>query len=101
MVMSKNKNRHLGSSLESFLEEEGQLEQARHSAIKRVLAFQISEAMERLELTKSKLAEEMGTSRSALDRLLDPDNDSVTLDTLKRAAQATGKRLEVRLVDIR
>jgi len=55
--------------------------------------------MEKLELSKTKLAEEMGTSRSALDRLLDPDNDSVTLDTLKRAAQATGKRLELRFVE--
>jgi len=98
--MSK-KDRHVGSSLESFLEEEGQLEQAHHAAIKSLLAYQISEAMERLEMTKSKLAEEMGTSRSALDRLLDPENDSVTLGTLRRVAEATGKHLQVRLVDIR
>lgn len=98
--MSNPKNSHIGSSLQGFLEEEGIREDAEHAAIKRVIAYQITEAMEKLELTKSKLAEEMGTSRSALDRLLDPANDSVTLETLKRAAQATGKRLELRLVDL-
>lgn len=92
-------NENIGSSLQDFLEEEGILEDASHTALKRVISFQILEAMEKLELSKTKLAEEMGTSRSALDRLLDPDNDSVTLDTLKRAAQATGKRLELRFVD--
>jgi len=92
-------NENIGSSLQDFLEEEGILEDASHVALKRVISFQILEAMEKLELSKTKLAEEMGTSRSALDRLLDPDNDSVTLDTLKRAAQATGKRLELRFVE--
>jgi len=92
-------NENIGSSLQDFLEEEGILEDASHVALKRVISFQILEAMEKLELSKPKLAEEMGTSRSALDRLLDPDNDSVTLDTLKRAAQATGKRLELRFVE--
>ena len=99
--MSRNKNNpHVGSSLQNFLEEEGILEYARQGAFKRVIAYQIAEAMERLSLTKSQLAQEMGTSRSALDRLLDPDNDSITLDTLKRAALATGKRLDIRFIDI-
>jgi len=98
--MSNNKkSARVGSSLHDFLEDEGTLDDARHTAIKRVISYQILESMESLELSKSKLAEQMGTSRSALDRLLDPENDSVTLDTLKRAAQATGKRLELRFVD--
>ena len=92
-------NENIGSTLQDFLEEDGILEDANHVALKRVISFQILEAMEKLELSKTKLAEEMGTSRSALDRLLDPENDSVTLDTLKRAARATGKRLELRLVE--
>lgn len=96
---SENKTPRIGSSLHDFLEEDGILEDARHVATKRVISYQILEAMEKLGLSKSKLAEEMGTSRSALDRLLDPDNDSVTLDTLKRAAQATGQRLELRFVE--
>ncbi len=95
--MSKNKVR-VGSSLDDFLTEEGIYEDANNAAIKRVLSYQLEKAMEELNLTKSAFAEQMGTSRSALDRLLDPDNDSVTLETLKKAARVTGQRLEVRLV---
>jgi len=92
--------KHIGSSLEDFLQEEGRLEEARQVAAKRVLAWQLQQAMESQHLTKVEMAERMQTSRSQLDRLLDPDNDKVQLDTLNRAAAIVGKRLKIELVDI-
>jgi hypothetical protein len=92
--------KHIGSSLEEFLQEEGRLEEARQVAAKRVLAWQLQKAMESQHLTKVEMAERMQTSRSQLDRLLDPDNDKVQLDTLNRAAAIVGKRLKIELVDI-
>jgi predicted XRE-type DNA-binding protein len=92
--------KHIGSSLEEFLQEEGRLEEARQVAAKRVLAWQLQQAMESQHLTKVEMAERMQTSRSQLDRLLDPDNDKVQLDTLNRAAAIVGKRLKIELVDI-
>lgn len=89
----------LGSSLDDFLSEEGIFEDANNEAIKRVLSYQLEEAMREQKLTKSAFAERMGTSRSALDRLLDPANESVTLETLKKAAEVTGQRIELRLVN--
>ncbi len=88
---------HHGSSLESFLEEEGILEEATTIAVKRVIAWQIAEEMRCKGLTKSAMAERMQTTRAQLDRLLDPDNDSVTLATLKRAANALGRKLKLEL----
>lgn len=98
-MASKSENPSAGSSLEDFLTENNIYDQCRHDAIKRVLCLQIERAMTSQNLSKSALAERMGTSRSALDRLLDPANESVTLDTLKRVAEATGQRLLVRFVD--
>ena len=86
-----------GSSLESFLAEDGILEEATTAATKKVIAAQIADAMKKQGLTKSAMAEQMHTTRAQLDRLLDPDNDSVTLATLKRAAQALGKSLRLEL----
>jgi antitoxin HicB len=91
--------KHIGSSLEDFLREEGRLEEARQVAAKRVLARQLRQAMEDQHLNKVDMAERMQTSRSQLDRLLDPDNDKVRLDTLNRAAAIVGKRLKIELVD--
>ena len=91
-------NPHIGSTFESFLEEEGILEASTAAAIKRVLARQVERAMQERGLTKSAMAKAMRTSRPALDRLLDPSNPSVTLDTLQRAAAAVGRRLRVELV---
>ena len=91
----KRKNRHIGSSFDDFLSEEGLLADAEAVAIKRVLAYQLAAMMKEQRITKSELARRMRTSRSALDRLLDPQNASVTLQTLERAAQALGKRLRV------
>ncbi len=75
------------------------LEEVTLIAIKRVIAWQIEQAMEQRKLTKKAMAKEMKTSRSSLDRLLDPNNPSVTLDTIDRAARVVGKRVRVELVD--
>ena len=95
----KKKNPHLGSSFEDFLEEDGILEQATTVAQKRVFAYQIKQAMKQAKLTKPQMSKRMDTSRSALDRLLDSENGSVTLNTMNRAANAVGKKLKVELVD--
>lgn len=91
------KNKHLGSDFDDFLQDEGLLAEAEATAIKRVLAFQIQKEMEERQLTKSALAKLMNTSRSSLDRLLDPDNPSVTLVTMESAAIALGKKLNIQL----
>ena len=91
------KNRLLGSSFDDFLEEEGLRAETEAAAIKRVIAYQIEMEMKRAKLTKSAMAERMCTSRSALDRLLDPANVSITLQTLERAAHALGKNLKIKL----
>ena len=90
-------NPHIGSTFEAFLDEEGMLEECTATAIKRVLACQIERAMQERGLTKSAMARAMRTSRPALDRLLDPTNPSVTLDTLHRAAAAVGRKLRLEL----
>jgi hypothetical protein len=94
----KRRNLHIGSDFDDFLAEEGILAEVEIAAAKRVIAFQLQQAMEQEHLTKSALADRMNTSRTAIDRLLDPDNLSVTLQTLGRAAQAFGKRLHIEMV---
>jgi antitoxin HicB len=91
------KNSHLGSSFDDFLVEDGILADAEVAAIKRVIAYQIEMEMKRAKLSKSAMAEKMRTSRTALDRLLDPANVSVTLQTLEKAALALGKSLKIEL----
>ncbi len=93
--------RHIGSSFDDFLRQEGILAQTETVAIKRVLAYQITQAMKEKGLTKAALAKMMGTSRAQLDRLLDPENPSVTLQTMGRAAHVLGKRLMVGMEDSR
>ncbi len=88
-------DQHIGSSFDDFLEEEGLLVQAESVAIKRVISYQISQMMAEQKLSKSAMARRMNTSRAALERLLDPENESVTLHTMERAAEALGKRLHV------
>lgn len=94
----KTKNPHIGSSLDAFLKEEGIYEDVQTTAIKRVLASQLEQAMKARNLTKLEMARRMRTSRVQLDRLLDPDNDSVTLATLRRAAAAVGREVRLELV---
>jgi antitoxin HicB len=86
-----------GSSLESFLEEEGTLEELTGVAIKEVIAWQIQEAMKAQRLSKARMAALMRTSRAQLDRLLDPARGNVTLETLQRAAHVLGRQLKVEL----
>jgi antitoxin HicB len=92
-------NPHIGSSLEEFLEEEGRLGEATETAVKRVLAWQIEEAMRTLNISKAEMARRMRTSRSQLDRLLSSRHTAVTLETLQRAAAVLGKRLRIDLVE--
>lgn len=89
------KNKHKGTTLESFLEEEGLQENAEAVAIKRAIAYQLELKIKKGHLSKTEIAKKMGTSRSALDRLLDPQNTSVTLNTLVKAAHFIGKKLHV------
>ncbi|NWJ94914.1 MAG: XRE family transcriptional regulator [Chloroflexi bacterium] len=98
MITENTANRHIGSSLDDFLKEEGIYEDCHTQAVKEVLAWQLENAMKEKGLTKSAMAEQMHTSRVALDRLLDPNNDSVTLQTLMRAAAVVGKQLRLELV---
>ncbi|MFA5785974.1 MAG: Fis family transcriptional regulator [Actinomycetota bacterium] len=89
--------RHIGSGFDDLLRDEGLLEDVEAVAVKRVIAFQIAQEMERCHVSKTELARRMRTSRPAVDRLLDPTSPSVTLSTLERAASAVGKRLKVEL----
>ncbi len=88
-------NKHIGSNFDDFLEEEGLLAETEAIAIKRVIAYQVTELMKSQNMSKVAMAKRMKTSRSALDRLLDPKNTSITLQTLERAAHAVGKRLRI------
>ena len=94
----KKKTGGIGSSFDDFLKEHDIYEGATARAIKRVLARQLGELMRREEISKTELATRMKTSRAQLDRLLDPKNKSVTLNTLARAAQAVGRHLRMELV---
>lgn len=89
--------KHIGSDFDDFLKEDGIYEQVQAVAIKRVIAYQIAEEMKKKKLSKTEMASRMKTSRAALERLLDPENASITLITLERAASAVGKKLKVQL----
>ena len=89
----------LGSTFDSFLGEEGIREEVDAVAIKRVLAWQLSQAMQEQRKTKKAMARQLRTSRSQLDRLLDPQNVTVTIATITRAARALGKRVVIRVED--
>ena len=91
-------NPHTGSSFDDFLKEEGIYEECTASALKRVLAWQIEQEMHRQKITKSAMADRMHTSRSQLDRLLDPEITGVSLETLQRAATVVGRELRIELV---
>jgi predicted XRE-type DNA-binding protein len=86
------------TTLDNFLKEEGRLEEFEAVAIKEVLAWQIAEAMKTQNLSRKRLAERMGTSRSQVGRLLDPKDGNVTLTTLQRAAKIVGRTLRLELV---
>jgi antitoxin HicB len=96
--MKKKRSGRIGSSFDDLLKETGIYEEVTARAIKRVIARQLDALMQDQGLTKSALAKRMHTSRAQLDRLLDPENESVTLGTLARAAQAVGRQLRMELV---
>lgn len=92
---------HSGSSFDNFLAENGILEEVEAVAIKRVLTWQLSQAMTEQHKTKQVMARELGTSRSQLDRLLDPTKVSISLQTLARAAKVLGKGLVIQITDVK
>jgi hypothetical protein len=92
------KKKNIGSTLDSLLREDGIYEEVSAAAIKRVLARQLEAAMKAKHVSKAEMARRMHTSRAALDRLLDPDYDAVTLSTLRKAATAVGRELRLELV---
>ena len=95
--MAKRSVSHIGSTLDEFLSQDGVLEEVSARAIKRVIAWQLAEAMKTQGVTKTALAARMHTSRSVLDRLLDETDTGLTIETLSRAAQALGYRVKVEL----
>jgi predicted XRE-type DNA-binding protein len=103
MNARKNRKRtdHSGSTFDSFLEEEGIREEVEALAIKRVLAWQLERAMQEQQKTNQARAKQLHTSRSQLDRLLDPQNVSVTLDAINRAVRALGKRVIIHVADVK
>lgn len=92
------KKKNIGSSVDSWLREDGIYEEVSAAAIKRVLARQVEAAMREKHFSKAEMARRMQTSRAALDRLLDPEYDAVTLNTLRKAATAVGRELRLELV---
>ena len=89
--------KHMGSSIDDFLKEEGIFEEAQAQAVKEVVAWQLAEAMRKRKISKNKLATLLKTSRSQVDRILDPKND-ITLGSLQRAAAMVGRRVTIKLV---
>ena len=89
--------KHMGSSMDDFLKEEGIFEEARTLAVKEVVAWQLAEAMKKQKISKARMAKMLKTSRSQVDRLLDPQND-ITLSSLQRAAAMVGRRVTIKLV---
>jgi antitoxin HicB len=96
---NSRKRGQVGSTLDSLLEEDGILDEVEAVAIKRVIAWQLAQAMKRERLTKKAMATRLRTSRSQLDRLLDQESGAVTLETLVRAARAIGKRMRLELIE--
>lgn len=91
-------NQYIGSNFDEFLREEGIFEHCRAVAVKRVLAYHLLDFMEKNNLSKTAMSRKLQTSRAALDRLLDQNNTSITLDSMIKVAQITGKRLEINLL---
>ena len=91
------KHKYIGSNFDDFLAEEGLLAETETVAVKRVIAYQVEQMMKEQNLTKTEMSRRMNTSRAALERLLDPANQSITLQTLERASKALGRRLQITL----
>ena len=99
MTRKKKKTRHSGSTLDSLLKADGILEEVEAVTIKRVVAWQLAQGMKARKISKKTMAARMRTSRSQLDRMLDPDKAAVQLSTITRAAKVVGKKIRLELVD--
>ena len=97
MKKTEKRNPYLGTSVDDFFAADGLLEEIEAAAIKRVIALELQLELDRKQMTKTELARRLDTSRSQLDRILDPSNESITLNTLMKAAALLGKRLHVSL----
>jgi len=95
---ARNKNQHRGSSFEGFLKKDGLREEVHAAALKRAVALKLDDLMKKKRVNKSAMAAQMRTSRAAIHRLLDPENTSVTLATLNRAARSLGRKVKIELV---
>jgi antitoxin HicB len=93
-----NKNRHRGSSFQSFLKKQGLHEEVHAAALKRAVALKVHDLMKQKRVNKTAMAARMRTSRAAIHRLLDPENTSVTLATLNRAARSLGRKVKIELI---
>ena len=91
------KRKHIGANFENFLAEEGILEECRAAAIKFKIAQELQKAMAEQKITKAEIAKRLNTSRSGVDRLLDPENTSITLNTIAKVAHLLGKRIDFAL----
>ena len=89
--------KHLGSSIDDFLREEGIFEEAQTQAVKEVVAWQLAQAMKKKKISKNRMATLLRTSRTQVDRILDPKND-ITLSSLQRAAAVVGRRVTIELI---
>ena len=98
-MKKKTKSPCRGSSFDSFLQDEGMYEEVNAKAVKKVLAWQLAQALDKENVTKTELASRMRTSRAAVNRLLDPDNPSLNLQTMEKAARALGRKLTIQLVE--
>lgn len=92
------KNKHIGTDFSDFLKEDGIYEETNDIAIKRVIAYQLEQEMKAQNITKTRMAKMMNTSRAVVNRLLNPDNSSLTLSTLESATHALGKRLNISII---
>ena len=97
MNQQTDDNQHTGSNFDDFLEEEGIIEEVTAKAHKRVLALQLADIMKAENITKTSLSKRLKTSRSQLERILDPDNTAITLEVLERIAHALGKKLHIEI----
>jgi len=97
--MTQKSNPHIGSRFDDFLKAEGLYAEVNAGAAKKLLALQLSQALEENSITKTELASRMRTSRAVINRLLDPDNLALNLQTVSKAATALGKKIEIRLVE--
>ena len=97
---ARNRNKHRGSSFDSFLKKNGLHEEVQAAALKRAVALKLDDLMKQKRMNKSAMASQMRTSRAAIHRLLDPENTSVTLATLNRAARSLGRKVKIELVPV-